>query len=229
MDSFRDECHEANGRASASAPAHRVPQGYQCHQNSQEPTKRVSAVSEASALSKDAGVSVPSVGHSFKGGNPDSLTRLLLRIARRLRRDKPDDVEAALAEAYEANGEQIGLPWHDFRYAVLDAYEKVQKPLGEGRLAMALKEADRMPVPPAAERYDDHPTLQRLVKLCAVLQTQAGGKPFFLATNAAAAEFGGVEARTISRWLRGLERDKVLQIVTKGHTGRASEYRMNGI
>ncbi len=136
--------------------------------------------------------------------------------------EEPPDYDALL-RVWESNQKCQAIPFDDFRLMAMEGWERVKQPQGTGKLAEALAEADRRGRLPASERYVDD-RLKRLVGLCAVLQEQKAGAAFHLAANPLADELG-IDQTTAARWLRLLVRDGVLVLVSKGHTGRASEYR----
>jgi len=111
--------------------------------------------------------------------------------------------------------------WADFCYG----WPRVKYLLGDGFLVEALKQADAMETPACAEQYEG--IGRRLVRLCKLLQANAGDKPFFLDQRAAASAFG-VGRNKPGRLLAMLCFDDVIELVRKGHTGRASEYRYKG-
>jgi hypothetical protein len=132
-----------------------------------------------------------------------------------------------LAEWYRSHAKELdGLGWDEFRLMVLEGLDRVKAPLGGGKLAEALAEADRLPLPACAIRYAA-PGLQRVVKLCVVLQGRTDPEPFPLAANPLADELR-VDPSTVSRWLRLLMRDRVLSLGRRGNRGRANEYRYAG-
>jgi hypothetical protein len=113
--------------------------------------------------------------------------------------------------------------WIDF----LKAWPKVKFPVGLGPLDELLRRARDEPPPDIAFHYEQ-PGLRQLVALTALLQRNAGDRPFFLSCRTAA-QFAGSPA-TASRWLFLLEQDGVLKLVSKGSQGtrKASEFRYNG-
>jgi Bifunctional DNA primase/polymerase, N-terminal len=85
-------------------------------------------------------------------------------------------------------------------------------------------------LPEVARRYDDEPKLQLLISLCRELQRSAGEESFFLSC-AKAGELMGLQPMTIWRWIELLKAQNVLELTTKGTTGRkgrASDYRYLG-
>jgi hypothetical protein len=118
---------------------------------------------------------------------------------------------------------------HDFMDTLADfatAWQKCEHSIGSGPMAEALREADRAGYPLCAQQYDSE-RVRRLVGLCRELQQRAGDKPFYLASRTAAMLLGG-SAEQAARYMILLCVDGILKRVTKGHTGRASEYRYIG-
>jgi hypothetical protein len=89
---------------------------------------------------------------------------------------------------------------------------------------LAALDAARRSVPDVAQKYRS-PGLRLLVSLCAELQRQADGRPFFLGCRSAGALLVVPYGRA-AKWLRVLVTDGVLHLVSVGSrgTGKASEY-----
>lgn len=109
--------------------------------------------------------------------------------------------------------------WADF----CAAWGNVKKPYGR-ELAKIVAQARERPDPPCALGYDS-PDTRLLIRVCMTLQEQAGDRPFFLASQAAGEAIGQDKNWGIRR-LGMLVSDGVLKRVSKGHTGKASEYRI---
>lgn len=110
-----------------------------------------------------------------------------------------------------------------------ESWDKVRFPADARPVAMCFAEAVKAPTPKCAEHYE-HPKIRLLVALCRELQRAAGDAPFFLACRTAAKllEYNHVD---VAAWLRGLRRDKVLELVDKRSGGggrRAYRYRYRG-
>ena len=113
------------------------------------------------------------------------------------------------------------LPGRDYHAELLDKLSFVRKPAG-AVLAEALACARHKP--PLTQTLGFSEELQLLARLCRELQRRARNKPFFL-DGRWAARLLGVPHTSIASWLRALSgRLGVLQLVSKGVTGRASEY-----
>lgn len=112
--------------------------------------------------------------------------------------------------------------WGDFLYA----WPNVCFPLGIDPLALTLKLADLSEPPPCAGRYESEAT-RRLVKLARELQRAVGDRAFFLSSRTVAALLG-MDHTTAWKRLRMLEADRVLQVVQRGDTRRATRYRYTG-
>lgn len=89
-----------------------------------------------------------------------------------------------------------------------------------------LREVDAGPLPIAATQYED-PYLQRLVKLCQVLQRHAGGAAFLLACRKAGTWLG-MHYKRSSKWLRLLTMDGIISVVTPGTKTKGARYRYHG-
>jgi hypothetical protein len=89
---------------------------------------------------------------------------------------------------------------------------------------LAALDAAKQSSPEAARKYRS-PGIRLLVSLCAELQRQAQGRPFFLGCRSAGALLGVPYGRA-AKWLRVLVMDGVLRLVSVGSrgTGKASEY-----
>jgi hypothetical protein len=157
-----------------------------------------------------------------------SARRTVFRLCRRLKLDGGAEDREKLRLLFQTHAQALaGMTFEEFRLLVAEGTERVKTPVGSGALGDALAEADSKPFPACAE---DYPTLafKRTVALCAVLQRRAGrGKPFFLAGSSLADELK-VDPGVAARWLRLLVRDRVLELVQRGHRGTASEYRFIG-
>ncbi len=92
-------------------------------------------------------------------------------------------------------------------------------------MAELLKKADAAETPSLAADYAS--TARRLVCLCRELQRNAGDKPFFVGYRIVA-DLLGMDRSKAGRLLNMLCVDGVLERVSKGHTGRATEYRYIG-
>jgi len=111
--------------------------------------------------------------------------------------------------------------WLDF----VEGWGKVKNPKGEEPIAMLFAQVAAMAPPAEAEQFDT-PEVKLLVGLCRELQRTAGKGPFYLSSRAA----GGLLGRShvqVSRWLRLLCMEDILQRVSKGSnaTREASRYR----
>ena len=89
-----------------------------------------------------------------------------------------------------------------------------------------LRGVDAGPLPIAATQYEDR-HLQRLVKLCQVLQRHAGGAAFLLACRKAGTWLG-MHYKRSSKWLRLLTMDGIISVVTPGTKTKAARYRYHG-
>ena len=111
--------------------------------------------------------------------------------------------------------------WADFWYG----WERVKYPHGAGPLAEALNRGDAAEPPACAAEYGE--AARRLAGLCRELQRVAGDGPFYLAYRSTG-DLLGIDRNRAGRLLGMLVADGVLNLISKGRTGRASEYRFVG-
>ena len=111
--------------------------------------------------------------------------------------------------------------WADFAYG----WKRVKYPIGSGPMADMMTKADETTPPACTEGYDE--TTRRLVCLCRELQRNAGDGPFFI-NYRTAGQLLGIDRNKAGKRLNMLCVDGVLELVSKGHTGRSSEYRYSG-
>jgi hypothetical protein len=111
--------------------------------------------------------------------------------------------------------------WSDF----LAGWPKVKTPFGESMEAV-IEQARQEPDPECVTKCQSQET-RLLIRICKVLQRRAGDAPFFLAARAAG-EATGLDKDTANKRLGLLRETGILELVKKGHTGRASEYRYIG-
>jgi hypothetical protein len=118
----------------------------------------------------------------------------------------------------------LGVTLVDFN----TAWRRAKIPLGAKIMEMLIEamRAGMLPVPPEAANYDSE-AVQELVTLCVELQRRAGEKTFFLPCRTAG-EAIGLDHDTANRFLNMLEVDGLLDRVTQGHRGRATEWRWLG-
>ena len=139
----------------------------------------------------------------------------------------PRDLEEFVRLWWERARPFIGTKdFDDTRLDFIKGWRKVKFPVGAGPLADALKRADALPIPKAAERYTD-PKRQRLVGLCRELQEITPNTPFFLSCRTAGDSLG-IEYQNANRWLMLLCEDEILKLDdpgTRGANGRAARYR----
>jgi hypothetical protein len=111
--------------------------------------------------------------------------------------------------------------WLDF----VEGWGKVKYPKGQGPLDLAFQRAIAADVPAVAGRYEQ-PPLRLLVALARELQRVDPSAPFYLACREAG-RLLGVSHVHVSRWLRVLTIDGVLELVSIGTqtSGKASRYR----
>jgi hypothetical protein len=93
-------------------------------------------------------------------------------------------------------------------------------------LAMLMERVAQCDVPPCA-RHLLHPDVRTLVKICSVLQENAGDEPFYLSSYVAAGLLK-VDQRKAHRWLQLLCRHKILTLTKPGKQKVANRYRFTG-
>jgi Bifunctional DNA primase/polymerase, N-terminal len=112
--------------------------------------------------------------------------------------------------------------WSDF----VNGWPNVKCALGESTMDQIIERLQMLRPPPEAAGYDTT-EVKLLVGLCAELQRQAGGKPFYLDARTAASRLN-VEAMTAWRWLKMFKTDGLLAEVETGRPGRATRWRWLG-
>jgi hypothetical protein len=119
----------------------------------------------------------------------------------------------------------ITKPFDDSWFDFAESWSRVKFPKGTEPVRVLFDEALRQPIPEIAKQYET-PAIQQLVAFCRELQRANGQAPFFLATRTAA-ELLEVDNATASRWLRGLARDRVIEVVDAGSREKrqASTYK----
>jgi hypothetical protein len=108
-------------------------------------------------------------------------------------------------------------------FLFMDAYQKAKTALGSNVIENALLRIDSNTNPPPEEcaRYES-PKLKRLVRLCYELQQITAPKPFFLGVRDAARAIG-LSAKSLfvaSAYLKGLERDGIIEAIDRQEGGR---------
>jgi hypothetical protein len=121
-----------------------------------------------------------------------------------------------------------GTDREECSFLFMDAYDKAKTPLGANVIQNALTRVALSPPPPEADRYES-PKLKTLVHLCYELQKLAGGSPFFLSVRdaARAVSLSEKSLNAATAFMRGLQRDGIIEIVEPGKPGgrRATRYR----
>lgn len=131
------------------------------------------------------------------------------------------DPVAQIAHRWEYQNREYLSPDHDYATELLDKLSLVRFPKGRTLLRAVELATKRIPPKQTAHLSAD---VQLLACLCAVLQDQAGNKPFFLDGRSAATALGKPH-ETVASWLRGLCYIRLIKLVSKGHLGTASRYR----
>lgn len=202
-------------------------QGRQCSQDSQafqSATKGNGSVSPANpALTVNPASTDSTASHD--GESTAAIRRTVFRFCRYLAAH--GQVDGELEAFYKAHRRDLGsLGWTEFRVMVEAGVKNVDAPIGTGPLRDFIETARKRATPACAERYPE-PMVKLLVTLCAVLQERSGEYPFYLAANSVMDELQVAQV-TVSRWLRALVADGVLERVKLGHRGKASEYKYLG-
>lgn len=109
--------------------------------------------------------------------------------------------------------------WSDFLYA----WPRIRFPLGADPIRAITERARATTMPSGAPAYKAKP-ICLLVCLCRELQRHSKDPHFYLTCRAAANAIG-VDKDRVAKYMNMLCVDGVLEIVHRGHTGRASEYR----
>lgn len=115
----------------------------------------------------------------------------------------------------------FGITFADFMHA----WGRVRQPFG-AILKGILESVDHTrPLPPTIGGLGYGPDAQRLVRVCAALQTHEGNAEFFLSARTAA-EVIGIHFTEAAKLLRLLVDDGVLTLKSKGAGKKASRYRL---
>ncbi len=130
------------------------------------------------------------------------------------------------AAAKSAGHLRPGISFDEYRFEFMEGYENARHALGIKIVDLAWTKSATATTPAAANIYQDN-DLRRLVTLCRELASLQQGKPFFISCRSIQALFGHSEHVRGARWLRGLVRDKILEVVEPGgnQTMRATRYR----
>ncbi|HMM85783.1 hypothetical protein [Azohydromonas sp.] len=156
--------------------------------------------------------------------------RCLWQLAQRLKAQKAnatyEDVRAVAVAWHAAFNDVIGTK--SLTVTIDDLwrmYEKVRWTKG-GVMSDALLHANSVVLPDPVDRlgYGEHE--RRLLKVCIALAAQQQpGEPFFISVRVAGRE-AGLDYSDAAKVLRVMERDGLLELVTKGAGKVASRYRL---
>lgn len=115
--------------------------------------------------------------------------------------------------------------WFDFA----EGWDKVKYPGEGGLMTMVLERVRRNDLPAVAMEYHS-PEVRFLIAVCRELQKEAGEAPFYLATSTVAKLLSLEHRMQAHRWLDGLVRDGVLELVERGDPKKriASRFRYLG-
>ncbi len=166
---------------------------------------------------------------------PGQRHRKIFEIARRLKSiPRLVDIEARHFRPFVRKWHEMAKnvirtkEWEETWIDFLEGWDRVRKPSGEGLMNEILEkvehEFDENGVPARPRIIFDNPKARLLYGICRELQLVVGEQPFFLSTDTVA-ELLSVSKKTAWAWLKTLEHERVIELVYKGHTGRASEYR----
>jgi hypothetical protein len=114
----------------------------------------------------------------------------------------------------------------DYWFEFQEAFENVRHPLGTGVVEAAWIAAVKAQPPAEAEQFRDV-NLRHVVCLCREMWISTGRKPFFLSCRTLQRLLGHSDHVRAARWLRGLCRSKILQVIEVGGPKgrRATRYR----
>jgi hypothetical protein len=165
------------------------------------------------------------------------LNKLVFVLARALKAvpelaDGPADAAEEHVRRWHRLSTEAGMidaSFDDCRIAFLQRWSKVKFPLGAEPMSIIFRKACTAPLPKCAERYDSEP-VRLLVRLCRELQKakdEANDEPFCL-TCAEAGRLLDLDTSTAWRYLWLLQNDGIIQVVEKGHQGRATRFRYRG-
>jgi hypothetical protein len=117
----------------------------------------------------------------------------------------------------------------DYWFEFLEGYENAEHPLGIDVVAAAWEAARAKPLPPEAMQFETE-EVRRVVSLCRELQALRPGSPFFLSVRTVQRLLGHETHATVSRWLRGLARSGVLEVIKQGsqQSRQATRFRYRG-
>ncbi len=149
------------------------------------------------------------------------LAREVRRCEERLRRTFSPRILKTIIEQWQSPNLTNLKPDKDYLIEFLDKLSLVRFPAGMV-LVKAFKRANNQPPPSRLKGFPRG--FQLLGCLCRELQRQAGTEPFF-ADGRSVAKVLDIPHETIASWMRALCRLRVVYLVKRGVTGRASRYR----
>ncbi len=162
------------------------------------------------------------------------MSRQVFELARALKAiptysDAPAEAVRQHLKRWHRLGTEAGTVTDSFTdtwIAFAMGWPKVKFPLGADAMSTIVERARAAAVPKCAERYDS-PHVSFLASLCRELQAEAGNKPFYLSC-ATAGRLLAVDATTAWRYLWLLQHDRIIEVVEKGHQGRATRFKYAG-
>lgn len=153
----------------------------------------------------------------------------LFRLARHVKGMQPAPKHDELRRVVSA-WHELALPaiqTQDFAVSFgefMHGYERVKQPHGAVMNAIIANIDTAMPLPAGIDRLGYGEAGNRLVRICAALQTHEGSGPFFLGARQAG-ELIREPFNDANRMMQALVLDGVIELVTKGAGRKASRYR----
>ncbi len=109
--------------------------------------------------------------------------------------------------------------WAEF----IHAWDRARLPLGIDAITAAWEKSQNTSLPAIATQYDNE-LVRQLVGLCAALASFSSDGRFFLSTHKAGPLLNE-KPMTVWRWMKMLEADKLIRVITKGRQPLATRYR----
>lgn len=119
-----------------------------------------------------------------------------------------------------------GVSFDEYFMEFMEGYQNVLHPLGAGILEGLWDKTATLPIPHAANQFEDL-NIRRVVVLCRELWLHHKAQPFFISCRTLQRLLGHTEHVRAARWLRYLVRVKILAVVDAGsaETRRATRYQ----
>ena len=142
--------------------------------------------------------------------------------------DPPPIVQAMAKEHWRHHQACMKRTWLEYWIEFCRSWRNAKD--GRGELAVAAHVAKTMPTPPliaeASDGEDNDSSLAWLANLMIVLQIQAGSDPIWLDQREAGVVLGGLSRQRVGQLIAVLRELGGVERTYKGHTKRASEYRV---